>query len=155
MARKKILNKLILKKKYIKTYFYNFILKKGKKSVSETLFKEFLLFIQKSFKKDLKLILNILLYKNISIFSLKTIKKKLKKKTYNFIPFFIDNKRLRLVFSIKFLIKEGKKKKKSFLFSLKNLFLKLVEKKNSKIQLIQDIHMLSFIQKKFFHYRWF
>ena len=155
MVQRKILNKLYIKKKFIKSYFYNFILKKGKKAVSEVIFKSFILFIQKSFKKDLKLILNILLYKNISIFSLKTIKKKVKKKTYSFIPFFIDNKQLRFTFSIKFLIKEGKQLKKPFLLSLKNLFLKLLEKKFNKIQLIQDIHQLSFIQKKFFHYRWF
>nr|YP_010248470.1 ribosomal protein S7 [Coscinodiscus granii]QTK21665.1 ribosomal protein S7 [Coscinodiscus granii] len=155
MVQKKILNKNLIKKNSIKLIFYNFILKKGKKSISEKIFKRFIIQIQKLYSKNYKSFLNIILYKNILIFSLKILKRKLKKKTYKYIPFFLTNHLLRINLSVKYLIKEVRQSKTSFSVSLKNVFIKLFLKKTTKMNLIQDFYQLSFIKKKFFHYRWF
>jgi len=155
MVQKKILNNNIKKFPCIKLIFYNTLLKKGKKSISEKIFKQFILKIQKFYSKNFKSFLNLILYKNILIFSLRIIKKKLKKKTYKYIPFFLTNLNLRLSLSVKYLIKEVRQLKSSFSLNLKNLFIKLFLKKTTKMNLIQDVYQLSFIKKKFFHYRWF
>lgn len=156
MVQKKILNNNIKKFPCIKLIFYNTLLKKGKKSISEKIFKQFILKIQKFYSKNFKSFLNLILYKNILIFSLRIIKKKLKKKKLiSIYLFFLTNLNLRLSLSVKYLIKEVRQLKSSFSLNLKNLFIKLFLKKTTKMNLIQDVYQLSFIKKKFFHYRWF
>ena len=82
--------------------------------------------------------------------------KLLKKKNFNInIPYLI-NKKIRINFSLKIIVKRAfKSSKKKFYLNLKDEFYNTASKKTENINFKTDTHKLVYVYKNFSHYRWF
>lgn len=130
---------------------------KGKKSLSEKIFLNNIIQIQKSCFKNYTLIILNSVLNNMPLLYVRLLKKKKrKKKDIKHIPYVLATFDKKKNFSIKLLIHRlKKKKKKSILKDLKTILLNLSENLNNVNYTKKEIHEFIFFKKSFSHYRWF
>lgn len=141
-----------LQKKSIKNYVLNSFLKCGKKAVAEKILLKTFKEIQKQEKKNAKSILKLAIIKNHLIVNNKLLQRK-NLSTIN-IPYVLKKKN-RIYFAIKNILTKTSKRKKHCSIYITEKVINL-----TKIISIQDsdklkISQISFLKKKFAHYRWF
>lgn len=142
----------------IKNKLENYLMTDGKKNISENLLFRCILLIQQEHPKEFKSILFFSFSNNLPVLHIRTLIKKKKKKFFNYIPYFLEDHSLKILMSIKLLIKTVKSssnKKKTFK-SLKKIFVSLASKNlNDFKNFKEEIHEMVYIKKKYSHYRWF
>jgi len=139
------------RKKSVKNYVLNSFVKCGKKAVAENILLKTFKEIQKQEKKSAKSILKLAIIKNLIVVNNKLLKKK-SLSTIN-IPYVLKKKN-RMYFAIKNILTQSSKKRSYYLHLTKKVL------DSTKINNLQDsvklqISQISFLNKKFAHYRWF
>ena len=146
-----------LKKKSIKNYIINSIIKCGKKSLSEKLLLKTFKEIQKHTKKNTKQLVKLAIIKQISIISIKELsnKKFRRRSKLVSIPYIIKSTN-RIGLAVKLLTnKFSSINPNNYTVNLKNRVIDSAIKKNENENIQLEKVKTAFFKKKFAHFRWF
>lgn len=140
----------------IKNKLINHLLVKGKKNKSETIILKSFKALQINSKKSSKKLFQLTLISNTPIFKINTItQKKRKKQKAKIIPAFISNKRSRISFAIRLILKATKKNNNSLFRELTNEILISSQNKSHSLQTKKESQKQVFSNRHLFkYYRW-
>lgn len=141
-----------IQKKSIKNYVLNSFLKCGKKAVAEKILLKTFKKLQKQEKKNAKSILKLAIIKNLIIVNNKLLQRK--NLSIINIPYVLK-KQTRIYFAIKNILTKTTEKKKHYSVYLTEKVIDLTKINNIHDSNKLKISQISFLKKKFAHYRWF
>jgi small subunit ribosomal protein S7 len=134
--------------------FINYLMLKGKKSISESILFNIFRLLQKISIKNIIYLIKFSLINSSVIISTYKIKNK-KKRIIREIPFILSSKK-RIFNSIKLNINFIRSESKNnFLISYKNEILKILKKNSTFLTKKDEIHSSALKNKAYAHFRWF
>jgi len=134
--------------------FINYLMLKGKKSISESILFNIFRLLQKISIKNIIYLIKFSLINSSVIISTYKIKNK-KKRIIREIPFIMSSKK-RIFNSIKLNINFIRSESKNnFLISYKNEILKILKKNSTFLTKKDEIHSSALKNKAYAHFRWF